>query len=214
MSDLSDSTSSTTEPPRFCSGCGSPLFPDSAFCSECGAPVSEVVNDLPLAAVTDAKFSPTPVRTAKTPSTKVVAIVGGIVLLLLLVVAGNLVYLRLTGNKVAMDDRKFPVTFSNESQSQNSTPAQLVYLHMIGEFRRGSGDTLMAGSPQISDRQVDIRLKFENTWENWRFVETENDGERATVAVGLADAGAYEYYVLEKKRGKWTIAGTLGSDGF
>ena len=85
---------------------------------------------------------------------------------------------------------------------------------MIGEFRRGSGDSLMAGSPQISDRQVDIRLKFENTWENWRFVETENDGERATVAVGLADAGAYEYYVLEKKRGKWTIAGTLGSDGF
>ncbi|MEQ1842221.1 MAG: zinc ribbon domain-containing protein [Verrucomicrobiales bacterium] len=221
MSESSDSNQAAAGLPRFCSECGSALLPDSAFCSECGAPVEgggemvlETIKDSRVPTSTEPQTSPSPKAFASKPSKKAFAIAGGTALLLLLVSAGYFVYQRFNGDEGYIHDEGFPVTFSEETLSHYSTPAQLVYFHVISEFHRGSGGTLTVGSPQISDLQVDIRLKFDNTWENWRFVETENDGSRATVAVGLADAGAYEFYHLEKRKGKWSITGTLGSEGF
>jgi len=179
-----------------------------------GEMVLETIKDSRVPTTTAPQISPSPKAFSLKPSRKALAIAGGSTLSLLLVVAGYFAYQRFHGDGGYIHDEGFPVTFSEETLSHYSTPAQLVYFHVISEFHRGSGGTLIVGSPQISDLQVDIRLKFESSWENWRFVETENDGERATVAVGLADAGAYEYYALEKRKSKWTITGTLGTGGF
>lgn len=219
MSESSDFTAAATEGPRFCSECGSQLPLGSAFCSGCGTPVEgaggtelETTKDSRVPALTATQISPAPTAIVSAPQKKVLVIAGVAIGLILLTLAGYLIFQHFFRDDGYIHDEGFPVTFSEETLSHYSTPAQLVYFHVISEFYRGSGDTLTVGSPQITDLQVDIRLKFENTWENWRFVETENDGKHATVAVGLADAGAYEYYILEKRRGNWVITGAQSVD--
>lgn len=221
MTESPDSTPTANEAPRFCSECGAPLLPEAAICAECGSPVEKAVNlsspivaDPPHPVSEVVSTLPNVVSSGERSPKKRLVIVGGAIGLIILTVAGYLVVQHFSGDDGYIHDEGFPVTFSEETLSHYSTPAQLVYFHVISEFYRGSDGTLTVGSPQITDSQVDIRLKFDKTWENWRFVETENDGKHATVAVGLADAGAYEYYNLEKRRGNWVITGALGAGDF
>ncbi len=212
MTESPDSTRTANEAPRFCAECGAPLPPEAAFCAECGSPVERALNQ-PSPIVADSPHPTPEVLLSGTTSAKKRWVIAGVAIgLILLTLAGYLVFQHFFRDDGYIHDEGFPVTFSEETLSHYSTPAQLVYFHVISEFYRGSGDTLTVGSPQITDLQVDIRLKFESTWENWRFVETENDGKHATVAVGLADAGAYEYYILEKRRGNWVITGAQSVD--
>lgn len=233
MNDSPTSTPGGVGPGRFCPSCGSSLSPGARFCGECGAPTGGDTDEAsPGQTVSTTPAPGVPVQTAAKsapafPTGIVVLVLAGI-LIVVLSGAGFLTY-RLffpNGHRVPIPEAgdkpvgggegpggKFPVTFGPETLRHYSTPAQLVYFHFVSEVHRANEGRVTVGSPRITESQIDIRLKFEGDWENWRVVETENNGQRAVVAVGLADAGAYELYVLERLNGAWAIVGAQETDG-
>ena len=198
-------------PPQFCAACGAALDPGGAYCANCGAAVAsrpapspevaEPVNAVPAAPIFQKRW---------------IAIGAALLLLALMAVGAATYVLRHFGGASGGGDATlaegYPVRFSDEIRRQFPTPAQLVYYHFISQTYEANQGRTAVGSPRLTDRQVDIQLPIDGRTETWRTVETENDGRRALVAVGLADAGAYEFYVLEQQRGEWVIVGTQATE--
>lgn len=212
----------------YCAECGTELASADAFCPNCGTPVAVMrenvapepqeksspiapSNEVPAASSIPA--SPPAKSGSKTITYVVLGVVVALILVALLVL--GFFVLRSAGSNgdgLGSDPGNgvgggYPVVFTDETLQRYPTPAQLVYYHFISQLYDANGGNVEVGSPKLSPKKVDIRIRFDGRWENWRMVESENDGKKAVVAIGLADAGAYEFYVLQKVGGKWQITG-------